>query len=95
METSAREHVNIEETFEVLIRKVVDARQARANPTRVRNSSVERMSKGSSPMAYGMKLRGQVGEKYVPFSMDGSTMIEKQEGDKYGRRRWLTRLKCW
>ena len=109
METSARECVNVEETFEVLIRKVMEARRAKTNPpVKERSPAKEKSGKGSAPAAYGMQLRGQVGENFAPFPPDSPTLAEKQDGGRYGsidladrpgmkarRPKWLTRLRCW
>nr|AEI69325.1 CLG2P [Curvularia lunata]UFQ25522.1 CLG2P [Curvularia lunata]UFQ25523.1 CLG2P [Curvularia lunata]UFQ25524.1 CLG2P [Curvularia lunata]UFQ25525.1 CLG2P [Curvularia lunata] len=51
METSAREMVNIEETFALLVRRVVEARRLTANETSVNRTAALPMSNPNQPAA--------------------------------------------
>lgn len=80
METSAREMVNIEETFALLVRRVVEAR-----------ASAQRGGLGAAHMSYPQtpRLPPAQGEKGAQQLHHG------EEGEAEEKKGFWARLKCW
>ncbi|MCJ1485261.1 hypothetical protein MMC06_005435 [Schaereria dolodes] len=91
METSAREMVNVEETFALIIRRVVEARRLNAARTTTTTSPPTRTpahARGTSrtqPVAAMSEKTGRL----------GSVDLAERPGGKVNRRRWWMRLRCW
>lgn len=95
METSAREMVNIEETFALIVRRVVEARTRHANGGQLPLAQMQ----GVGPNAVGVgatanpnAVFGQMnGEKPIT-TIDPSMMQRRRQQNKGG---FWSRLKCW
>lgn len=92
METSAREMVNIEETFALIVRRVVEARIRHANGGELPNQQ-----------AIGGASNGHPGAKPAQAQFDGTSekpittidprMMQRRRQQNKGR--FWSRLKCW
>ncbi|KAI9779598.1 MAG: hypothetical protein M1839_007263 [Geoglossum umbratile] len=85
METSARNVVNIEETFALLVRRVVEQRRLHAirtaNPHQYQNHTATNTTQPLTPL-----------EKQEKSGL-GSVDLEDRPGSR--KARWWARLKCW
>lgn len=84
METSAREMVNVEETFALIVRRVVEARLRHAHGGQLPVTSPGVVL--SPQMAWGG------GEKNVATTIDPAVMQARRVAQNRG---FLARLKCW
>ncbi|KAI9844893.1 MAG: hypothetical protein M1837_005179 [Sclerophora amabilis] len=84
METSARNTVNIEETFALLVRRVVEQRRAKHSA----NTSISRPQLPSN-LSYSEKRRHQQEQRL------NSVDLEDRPGNKTKRGGFWARLKCW
>lgn len=95
METSAREMVNIEETFALIVRRVVEARVRHANGGQL----PQQMQSGGGNNAVGgvganpnVSFGQMNGEKPVTTTIDPRKMQKRRQQNK---RRFWRRFKCW
>lgn len=88
METSAREMVNIEETFALIVRRVVAARDLHASGGRNAPPRSESLF-GNAHSASRTKPLPPLGEK------PGGDEISSRPGNRKGQEGFWTRLKCW
>ncbi|KAI9799017.1 MAG: hypothetical protein M1825_004913 [Sarcosagium campestre] len=104
METSARNMVNIEETFALLVRRVMEQRRLKeagslASPTSVSSNGHahhhhHQLPLGSGAPASKLNLQGgPTSEKYQPRI--SSVDLEDRPGHKTQRGGFWARLKCW
>jgi small GTP-binding protein len=96
METSAREMVNIEETFALIVRRVVEARVRHANGGQLPAAMMQGVG-GNNGVGVGSAnpnvTFGQMnGEKPVTTTIDPRKMRRRRRQNKGG---FWSRLKCW
>ncbi|MCJ1285791.1 hypothetical protein MMC26_005132 [Xylographa opegraphella] len=94
METSARECVNVEETFALIVRRVVEARRLHALPRSEKAAAAA--ATGPHHAAGNSFSRTQpltpLNEKGAPLGgVDGAD----REGGKVRGRAWWAKLRCW
>jgi len=90
METSARECVNVEETFALIVRRVVEARRLHALPKSAQAAASPHHAAGNSfsrtqPLTPLNEKGGRL----------GSVDVAEREGGKVQRGGWWGRLRCW
>ena len=84
METSAREMVNVEETFALIVRRVVEAR--------LRHANGGQLPVTSPGLGFGGQVGWAGGEKIVTTTIDPAVMQARRAAHNKG---FLARLKCW
>ncbi|MCJ1372944.1 hypothetical protein MMC20_004170 [Loxospora ochrophaea] len=93
METSAREMVNVEETFALIVRRVVAARQQRQDP---HSTSISRKH---NPHAAYLSSSGNppsgAGEKGGADNLGDVDFAERPGGGRKVNKGWWARLRCW
>ncbi len=106
METSARNTVNIEETFELIVRRVDEARRVARGETIEPASRARGASVGSGLKQLGGDLPGPTGTRRAvtaplsPLPVVAEKANSARDGvDDWGRgrgiRRFFSRLRCW
>nr|POE98308.1 ras-like protein 1 [Quercus suber] len=108
METSAREMVNIEETFALLVRRVVEARRNAAQGISAPNSHLPSSTARTRPLDPINKPLGEKGSagglrNFDDVETDGQDDAQRRQREDEERRQrssqpwWqaFTRLKCW
>ena len=84
METSAREMVNVEETFALIVRRVVEAR--------LRHAHGGELPMTNPGVVLGPQLAWSGGEKNAAMTADPAAMQSRRAAQS---RSFLARLKCW
>ena len=84
METSAREMVNVEETFALIVRRVVEAR--------LRHAHGGQLPMTNPGIVFGPQMVWASGEKNVATTIDPAVMQARRAAQSRG---FLARLKCW
>ncbi|KAL9106955.1 MAG: hypothetical protein Q9227_008078 [Pyrenula ochraceoflavens] len=92
METSAREMVNIEETFALIVRRVVEARR---NQTRTATASTTKPTNRNNPAAE-KSHHAHSSSFSTTKPLPPITEKERKEAEgSRGRGKWWRRLACW
>ncbi|MCJ1398691.1 hypothetical protein MMC11_001892 [Xylographa trunciseda] len=93
METSARECVNVEETFALIVRRVVEARRLHALP-----KSAQAAASAAAPHHAAGNSFSRT-QPLTPLNEKGGRLgsvdVAEREGGKVQRGGWWGRLRCW
>nr|UZH45533.1 Ras [Pezicula rhizophila] len=97
METSARNVVNIEETFALIVRRVVEARRFAANPGGAGSLRIDTRRGGSTGGGSELGTRRAPTAPLSPLPPMSEKEREREEKESRGSklRRFWARLRCW